>query len=127
MGADRILYDQAASISDNERLDNGLIISINPARKTAEEIAAEYGQVLQVLNGQGIERIVIAQAPDVDNMAALPGFSETLGSELPLFVPSDHRLASSTTASGVLTLQPDSDEVLRRSRLWNLQSGAMSP
>jgi serine/threonine-protein kinase len=127
VGADRVLYDQIAGIASNQPLANSLIISINPSKKSQDEIAAEYGRVLLVLSKQDVGRIIIAQAPDLDNMAGIPGFSATLSSEVPFFVPSGHSLANVATAHGVLILQPDSDGVLRRSRLWNLQDGAMSP
>ncbi len=127
LGADRILFDQFASYVKNVPLENSLIVSVNPSRKSQDEIASEYGRILQVFKQQNVERIIISQAPDMANATELPRWAATLSSGVPVFVPADHRLAEVATATGVLSLQPDSDDVLRRSRLWHLQDGVMSP
>ena len=126
-GADRFLYDQFATHVKNAPLENGLIISINPAKKSDEEVIAEYGRILTVLKDQDVERIIIPQAPEMDGTSELPGWAATLSSGVPVFAPADHRLADVSTTTGILSLQPDSDDVLRRSRLWHLQGGIMSP
>ena len=127
LGADRFLYDQIASHVSNAPLDDSLIVSINPSRKTQRQVIDEYGRVLQVLKSQDVARIIISQAPEIDDTAELPGWSASLSTGVPVFAPSEHWLANVATAHGVLVLQPDSDEVLRRSRLWHLQGDVMSP
>ncbi|MCH8070817.1 MAG: protein kinase [Proteobacteria bacterium] len=127
IGADRFLFDQFATHVRNAPLENGLIVSINPSNKSADEVTAEYGRVLQVFKEHNVERIIISQAPGMDSAAELPGWAAALSSGVPVFVPSDHRLADVATTTGILSLQPDSDDVLRRSRLWHLQGGIMSP
>jgi len=127
LGADRVLFDLFASHVKNAGVENGLIVSVNPSRKSQEEVSAEYGRVLQVLQDQNAARIVISQAPDMDDAAELPAWAATLSPDVPVFAPADHRLAATATAAGVLNLSPDSDDILRRSRLWNLQDGVMTP
>jgi len=127
LGADRFLFDQIAARVSNAPLENSLIISISPSRKTEDQVLDEYGRVLQILKNQDVERIIISQAPEIEATAELPGWAATLSTGVPVFVPSEHRLADVATAHGMLRLQADSDEVLRRSRLWQLQGGVMSP
>jgi len=127
LGADRVLFDQFATHVRNEPLKDGLIISINPEKKSDEEVIVEYGRILTVLKDQDVDRIIIPQAPEMDGATELPGWAATLSSGVPVFTPTDHRLSDVSTTTGILNLQPDSDDVLRRSRLWHLQGGTMSP
>ena len=127
LGADRILFDQLATHVRNAPLENGLIVSINPDRKSQNQVSAEFGRVLQIIKRQNVERIIISQGPETGNATGLPQWAATLSSGVPVFAPADHRLADVATATGVLSLQPDSDGVLRRSRLWNLRDGGMAP
>ena len=127
IGADRFLYDRFSGFVSNTPLENGLIVSINPSRKSDDEILAEYGALLTVAQGQPVERIIIPQAPAVAPGTPLPEWAATLDGGIPLFVPSHHRLSEVATGKGVLNLQADSDDVLRMSRLWNLQGDVMSP
>ncbi|MGH8168415.1 MAG: hypothetical protein ACREQ1_14330, partial [Woeseiaceae bacterium] len=46
VAADRILYDQIAGHVDNEPLENGVIVSINPAKKEPGELADLYGRLV---------------------------------------------------------------------------------
>ena len=127
VGADRFLFDQFATHVRNAPLENGVIISVNPAKKSSDEVTAEYGRVVQVLNKHNAERIIISQGPKMESDAELPGWAVTLATGVPVFAPSDHRLADVVTTTGILSLQPDSDNVLRWSGLWHLQGGIMSP
>ena len=127
VGADRFLFDQFATYVRNTPLANGLIVSINPAKKSTDELVAEYGRVLQVLKNQNAGRIIIPPAAALESVAELPGWVATLSNGVPVFAPADHRLADVVTTTGILSLQPDSDKVLRESRLWHLQGGIMSP
>jgi serine/threonine-protein kinase len=127
LGADRFLFDQFATHVSNTPLNNAVIVSINPAKKSADELVAEYGRVLQVLKGHNARRIIIPQATPLEELAEFPGWAVTLSTGVPVFAPAEHRLADVATGSGILGLQPDSDDVLRESRLWHLQGGIMSP
>ena len=127
LGADRFLFDRFASYVRNTPLENGVIISINPAKKSPDELIAEYGRALKVLKAHNAERIIISQGPPIESAAELPGWAATLSTGVPVFVPADNRLADVATTTGVLSLQTDSDDVLRQSPLWHLQGGVMSP
>jgi hypothetical protein len=127
ISADRFLYDTFASNLRASSLDNAVIVSINPARKSRDEVLAEYGRLLQTFQNQGVERVVMAEPPAMQATDELPGWAAMLSGGIPIFVPADHRLADVSSRSGVFQLQPDSDQVLRKSRLWRLQGGNMSP
>jgi serine/threonine-protein kinase len=127
VGADRLIYDRMAAHVSNEPLENAVIVSINPARLSREDLSAQYGQVLRKLNGQGIARLVLANPPALDPAAELPGWTSMLASGTPVFVPRGHPLAPLATKSGFLVLQSDSDEILRRSSLWQFEGGVMFP
>ena len=127
LGADRFLFDQFATHVRNAPLENGVIVSVNPAKKSTDEVTAEYGRILQVFNTHNVGRVIISQGPEIGSTGELPGWAVTLAAGVPLFVPSDHRLADMVTTTGILDLQPDSDDVLRWSSLWHLQGGVMSP
>jgi len=125
--ADNFLYDQIATRVKNEPLDNSVIVSINPADKSSGEISEKYGQLLNVFKTHDVERIIMAQPPEIPESSELPGWSALLSAGVPVFVPDDHRLADVATKTGILRLDPDRDNVLRQSRLWHLQGGTMSP
>lgn len=124
LGADRFLFDRFATFLSNQPARDAVIISINPAKKSGDEVLAEYGRVLAVLNSQPVSRIIISQAPPVDE---LPGWAPTLSAGPTVFVPANHRFADVAAKSGILELTPDSDGVLRQLRLWHLQGGIMTP
>jgi len=127
VAADRFFYDLFAANVRSSALEDGVIISINPARKSAAEIESEYGKLLETLEAQSVKRIVLAEPPSFNDTDELPSWSAMLGGELPIFVPNNHRLADVANRTGALNLQPDSDDVLRQSQLWHLQNGVMSP
>ena len=127
VAADRFLYDVIASGLQSEKLENAAIVSIDPAKKSPEEVIAEYGRLLQSFQDHGVARVVMAEPPAIDDGDELPGWAAMLSGRLPIFVPKNHRLADVARHSGVLMLQPDSDDILRQSRLWHLQGGTMSP
>jgi serine/threonine-protein kinase len=124
LGADRFLFDQFATHLPNTPVQSGVIISINPAKKSTDEVIAEYGRILAVLREQPVTRIIISQAPPMDE---LPGWAATLSSGVPVFAPADHRLADMVAKSGILDVTPDADGVLRQIRLWHLRGGIMTP
>lgn len=127
VAVDRILYDQVAAHVRNEPLADAMIISINPSKRSASEISDTYGQIIQRLNSLGVRRIILAEPPESDTTAGLPGWAATLESGAPVFVPADSLYADVATRSGLLNLNPDRDGILRGSTMWNLRSGLMTP
>jgi tRNA A-37 threonylcarbamoyl transferase component Bud32 len=127
VAADRFIFDQVASHVRNKPLNNGVIVSINPARMSADELLNEYGSIIATLQDKKVARIILADPPQLGPADELPGWAVTLAAAVPVFVTDDHRLADVATTTGILNLQPDSDDVLRQSRLWHLQGGIMSP
>lgn len=127
IAADRFLFDQFAAHVRSAPLEDGVVISINPARKSPDEILAEYGRIIESVQNQGVERIIIPEPPVIEAAAELPGWTALLSGDTPVFVPAGHRFAGVANGNGILSLQPDPDGVLRQSRLWHLQGGIMSP
>jgi len=127
IAADRFLYDQFASHVRNDPLNDAVIISINPAKKSDDEILAEYGKLVAAVESQNVERIILAEPPALSADSELPGWTALLSGGTPVFVPAGNRFADVANSTGILTVVPDSDEVLRQSRLWHLQGGIMSP
>ena len=114
VAADRFVYDLFASSVRTSALEDGVIVSISPGRKSPDEILTEYGRLLERIQDQSIERIVLAEPPGIDTTAELPGWETILNGSTPIFVPTEHRLADVASHTGILKMQPDSDEVLRR-------------
>ena len=127
IAADRFVYDQVASRLNNESLADGLIVSIEPDKKSPAELLDEYGRLVRIFKEQGARRIIMPQPPVVGPNGTLPGWAAALGDVVPVFVTTGNRFADVATKSGFLDLDADNDTVLRRSRLWNLSSGTMSP
>lgn len=127
VAADRFLFDVVAGHVKNAPFDNAVIVSIDPAKKSRQDLVDEYGRILATLQTKNVARIVMPEPPEIGNDDELPGWAVTLSAGVPIFVPDSHRLADVATKTGILTLQPDSDDVLRQSRLWHLQGGIMSP
>ena len=125
--ADRALYDQLAGGRPAKVLSNAYIVSINPKLKSNAEILASYGEVLQALQYSDVGRIVLSNPPELPAADELPGWSALLASDTPVFVPQRHRFAEISGKSGVVQVSPDNDGVLRRSVLWHLNGGVMSP
>ena len=127
VSADRFVYDRFAATLRSQPLEDAIIVSIDPARKSADEILGEYGRLLRTFQAQGVARIILTEPPKLDQDTELPGWAAMLGGELPIFVPDDHRLAEVANRTGMFDLQPDEDGVLRRSQLWRYQTGNMTP
>ena len=127
VSVDRLLFDTFATNAHTAALENALIVSIDPAKKSRDEVFGEYGRVLEKLRDQNVKRIIMAEPPPIDPVDELPGWAAMLSGGTPIFVPADHRLADVANRTGVFVLKPDSDDVLRRSMLWHLQGGSMSP
>jgi serine/threonine-protein kinase len=126
IAADRFLFDLFAANVRAQSADNALIVSIDPARKSRDEILAEYGRLLENFQNHKVARVILSEPPAMDATDELPGWAALLSGGVPVFVPRDHRLADVSGSTGVFRLQPDSDDVLRESRLWHLEGGTMS-
>ena len=127
VSADRILYDQLAGSRSAVPLANAYIVSIDPQRANAGEIIDRYGEVLQSLQRSGVDRIVLSNPPAMAAAEELPAWAALLTSGTPVFVPARHPLARVSGHSGFVQLAIENDGVLRRSDLWHLNSGVMSP
>jgi serine/threonine-protein kinase len=127
VAADRFLYDRLAATVQSAPLENAVIVSIDPAKKSGDEVIGEYGRILQVLRNQQVERIILTEPPQLAESAELPGWADMLSDTLPIFVPHDHRLAAVAAHTGAFNVTPDNDGVLRISRLWHFQGDTMTP
>jgi serine/threonine-protein kinase len=127
VAADRFLFDLFAGKVRANPADNAVIVSIDASNKSRDEVLAEYGRLLETLKAQGAAAFVLPDPPQMSAQDPLPGWAALLSGETPVFVPTDHRLADVASHSGVLQLRPDSDDVLRSSRLWHLGGSTMSP
>ncbi len=83
--------------------------------------------MIEKLSAAKVGRIVLSEPPEIPAAADLPAWSALLAADTPVFVPERHRFAQVSGKSGVVQLTVDSDGVLRRSSLWHLNGGAMSP
>ena len=127
VAADRVLYDQLASRLPNQPLENAVIVSIDPSKTNRDELLETYGRVLAALNQARVKRIIMAQPPDLADNDRLPGWAAALNANVPVYAPTRHRFADLVTRNGFVSVQEDSDGVLRRSALWQLNDGVMSP
>ncbi len=127
IAADRVLYDQLAGSMPGEALDNSYIVTIDADRKPRERVLEEYGQLLRILRSANVDRIVFPNPPEMSASDSLPGWVALLDSGPPVFVPTRHRLSDVAASSGFVDITPDQDGVLRRSQLWQLNDGLMSP
>ncbi len=127
VAADRVLYDQLAGGMPNKALENAYIATIDTKRSTGQEVLEDYGRVIQILQDSGVRRIILSNPPQISATDELPGWSALLTSPSPVFVPTRHRLSDVATRDGFVTVRSDSDNVLRQSRLWQLNGGVMSP
>ena len=125
--ADRLLYDQLAGNLPGKSLSNGYIVSINPQRADPGDILDEYGRVVQKLHDANAKRIILANPPEIPATDKLPRWADLMITGTPVFVPSRHRFADVSGNSGFVDIRADDDGVLRRSELWHLNGGVMSP
>ncbi|MCP5091254.1 MAG: protein kinase [Gammaproteobacteria bacterium] len=127
VAADRFVYDQLAGNLPTRSLNNAYIISIDPKKATPAETMDLYGKVLEKLRAEEAGRIILTSPPDIPADAKLPKWSTMMASGAPIFVPSRHRFAEVSANSGFVDISVDADGVLRRSGLWHLNGGVMSP
>ena len=127
VAGDRFVYDQVAARMSNAPLDAGVIISIDPDRKTPAAISDTYGRLLRIAREQGAKRVILANPPALVSDGTLPAWATDLANEVPVFVPSRHPLSAVATRSGFLDIAPDADGILRSARSWQLYDGQMAP
>ena len=127
IGADRVLYDQLASHLRNPPLEQAVIISIDPSKTESADRVALYGDIVGVLQNSSVRRIILTEPPVLGDTDRLPGWSATLSSGTPVYVPARHKFAGLAKRNGFVETTPDSDGILRRSDLWLLNDGVMSP
>ncbi len=127
IAADRFIYDQIATHVPNKVLDKAVIVSLDPARVRPEDMLEQYGLVLERLRQADVRRIIMANPPDIAAADPLPGWVMSLATGIPVYVPTHHRFADLAANNGFVDLRPDSDDVLRRSELWQLNNGMKAP
>jgi serine/threonine-protein kinase len=127
VAADRLLYDQLAGWLPTTSLDNTYVVSIDPQRSTPADVMNQYGKIVQKLKAANAERIILAHPLEVPATGDLPGWAAKMTTGTPVFVPSRHRFADVATNNGFVDINADKDGVLRRSELWHLNGGVMSP
>jgi len=125
--ADRVLYDQLAGGMPNNAPENTYIASIDGKRASPAEVLEQYGQAIRVLQNSGVRRIILANPPEISATEELPAWTALLNTGIPVMVPTRHRFSDIATRDGFITVQTDSDGVLRQSSLWQLNDGLMSP
>ncbi len=69
----------------------------------------------------------MANPPDIAAADPLPGWVMSLATGIPVYVPTHHRFADLAANSGFVEVLPDSDDILRRSELWQLNNGMKVP
>ena len=127
IAADRMLYDQLASHLPTKPLDHAFIVSIDPSKIDSGEVMDTYGEIVTVLSQANVKRIIMTQPPELDADTDLPGWVVAMNTAVPVYAPTRHRFADLATRDGFVSVSPDSDGVLRRSELWQLNDGLMSP
>jgi serine/threonine-protein kinase len=127
VAADRALYDQLSGTLPKRVLSNAYIVNIDSQRMSSADVLLEYGAVIRTLQDNGVARIVLPNPPPIAASVQPPPWSGMLRSDVPVFVPTRHRLAETATHNGFVDVRPDRDGILRKSNLWQLNEGVMSP
>lgn len=127
MAADRFVFDVLAGQVRAVSLQDAVIVSIDPVVKTRDEILSDYGRVIEVLQAADVRQVVLPDPPVIADGDELPGWIALLSASVPVFVPTDSRLANVADHTGVFDLRSDSDDILRRSQLWYLRGESVSP
>ncbi len=125
--ADRLVYDQLAGGMPNQASENTYIASIDGSRLSQDELLDNYGKVIESLQKSGVRRIILANPPEISVTDELPAWSALLGSGARVYVPTRHRLSDVARSSGVVAVQADTDNILRKSVLWHFNGGVKSP
>ena len=127
VAADRLLFDNLASHLPSEPLGNAVIVSIDTSRTDPDTLMSTYGQIVMALQDNEVRRIVMTEPPELSADDNLPGWAATMNSGTRVYAPTRHRFADLATRDGFLEFQADSDGVLRRAALWQLNNGVLSP
>ena len=125
--ADRLVYDFLASKLPNEPLHSAMIISIDPSKRSHDEILDQYGKVLVALTRTQVRRVILSKPPPLEVDESLPGWAAVMSGDVPVYVPTDHRFADVSGKGGFVSINPDDDGILRRSDLWARTGAVMSP
>ena len=127
VASDRFLYDLMASQLPNSSLDNAVIVSIDSSRADPDDVLEQYGLILERLRQAEVKRIIMSNPPQIAESDSLPAWVLSLGSGIPVYVPTRHRLADFASHNGFVDVRPDADDILRRSVLWQLNDGVKTP
>ncbi|MGB5581054.1 MAG: protein kinase [Woeseia sp.] len=127
VSVDRFAYDQIAGHFVAQSVPDGVIVTVNPDAKSDAEVTEEYSQILARLRTHESRRIILTRPPGPMDGAPSAEIAAAMRDGPPVFVPSRHPLAGISTGAGYLDIRPDADGVLRRSNLWYLNGGQMSP
>ena len=127
VAADRVIFDQLATVMPKRPLDNAYIVSIDTSEQTSEEAIELYGRVVSVLQASDVRRIVMTEPPELGEAGNVPGWAAVMAATTPVYAPTRHRFGDLATRDGFVEIKLDDDGVLRRSDLWQLNDGVMSP
>jgi serine/threonine-protein kinase len=127
VAADRVIFDQLATVMPKRALDNAYVISIDTSETDASEAMELYGEIVAVLQRSGVGRIVMTEPPELGESGNVPGWAAAMAATTPVYAPTRHRFGDLATRDGFVEIRLDSDGVLRKSDLWQLNDGVMSP
>jgi serine/threonine-protein kinase len=127
VAADRVIFDQLATVMPKRPLDSAYIVSIDTSDTTTDEAIDLYGRVVSILQASGVRRIVMTEPPELGEAGNVPGWAAAMTATTPVYAPTRHRFGDLATRDGFVEIQLDDDGVLRRSDLWQLNDGVMSP
>mgnify|MGYP001557679991 FL=1 len=127
VAADRVIFDQLAAHLPQKPLENAYIVSFDPSEHTTDELVDRYGDVVAVLIQSNVGRIIMTQPPELGERDSVPGWAVAMSSSVPVYAPTRHRFGDLATRDGFVESKLDNDGVLRRSELWQLNDGVMSP
>jgi serine/threonine-protein kinase len=126
VAADRLVYDQLATFLPKKVLPHSVIVSVDPTSIDDKKLVDTYGEVIAALRESEVSRIILTEPPEwPDNR--VPGWAASLSGTIPVYAPTRHPLGDIAKRDGFVEVRPDSDGVLRRSDLWQLNDGVMSP
>jgi tRNA A-37 threonylcarbamoyl transferase component Bud32 len=127
LAADRLLFDNLASHLPSEPLGNTAIVSIDASKIDPATLLDTYGQIVAALQQGKVRRIIMTEPPELSADENVPGWAVAMNSGVRVYAPTRHRFADFAARDGFLEFQADSDGVLRRAALWQLNDGVMSP
>ena len=84
VAADRVIYDQLATVMPKKPLGNAYIVSIDTSKKDTAEAIELYGRVLAVLQESGVRRIVMTEPPELGESGNIPGWAAAMTATTPV-------------------------------------------